>query len=155
LPSLAFPTTSVATTDRFPEADDYAGYMDQSELSPRAGDWIKYWRAPTSAEREAYVDAADDYDLLRDEPETAWLLILEIHRQDQSMAIKQVLSAGLVEDLLALHGDAFIDRVETKAQQDPQFAKLLGGVWKFTMSDAVWTRLQAVWDRRGWDGTPE
>jgi hypothetical protein len=130
--------------------------MNQIELASLAGDWIKYWHAAQgSGDRERYADATDLYDLQYNEPETLWLLILEIHHQDQSIAIQQVLSAGPVEDLLAQHGDAFIDRVEVEARQDPQFAKLLGGVWKNSMSDAVWNRLQAVWNRRGWDGIPK
>jgi hypothetical protein len=59
-----------------------------------------------------------------------------------------------VEALLAKHGDSFIDRIETQARFDSKFAKLLGGVWKNRMSDANWNRLQAVWDRSGWDGIP-
>lgn len=69
------------------------------------------------------------------------------------MPIQRVLSAGPIEDLLARHGDVFIDRVEHGASGDPNFAKLLGGVWKNSMSDAVWERLQAVCDRRRW-GAP-
>ncbi|HEV2577058.1 MAG TPA: hypothetical protein VGU25_07590 [Acidobacteriaceae bacterium] len=130
--------------------------MNQNELASLASDWIKYWHAPKdSPDRALYADATDLYDLEYNDPETLWLLILEIHHQDQSIAIQQVLSAGPVENLLGHHGNAFIDRVEAEARRDPQFAKLLGGVWKYTMSDAVWTRLQAVWDRRGWDGIPE
>jgi hypothetical protein len=130
--------------------------MNQSELVSLAEDWIRHWHSPNgSADRERYSDAADLYDLQYNKPEMLWLLILEIHRQDQSIAIQQVLSAGPVEVLLAQHGDAFIDRVEVEAGRDPLFAKLLGGVWKNDMSDAVWSRLKAVWDRRGWDGIPE
>ena len=29
------------------------------------------------------------------------------------------------------------------------------GVWQNTMPDEIWARIQAVWDRRGWDGIPE
>jgi hypothetical protein len=52
-------------------------------------------------------------------------------------------------------GEQFIDRVEIMARFDPSFAKALGGVWQNGMSDEVWARLQAVWDRRGWDNIPE
>lgn len=57
-----------------------------------------------------------------------------------------------MEDLLSGHGAQFIDRVEAQARSDPQFAMFLGGVWRFQMADEVWARVQAVWDRRGWDG---
>jgi hypothetical protein len=51
--------------------------------------------------------------------------------------------------------DELIDRIEAEARIDASFARLLGGVWKARMSDPLWERVQAVWDRRGWDGTPE
>jgi len=65
------------------------------------------------------------------------------------------LSAGPLEDLLAMHGPAIIDRVEAEAARDPTFAKLLGGVWQNRMTDEVWARVQAARDRRGWDGNPD
>ena len=128
--------------------------MNQVDLGLLADNWVEYWHGD-SAKRIELSGATDLYDLTYEEPEKLWLLILEIHHRDQSIAIQQVLAAGPVEDLLAKHGDTFIERVEAEARRDPQFAKLLGGVWKSTMSDAIWDRLQAVWDRRGWDGIPE
>jgi hypothetical protein len=130
--------------------------MNQAELCSLADAWINYWHAPKgSPGREINAWAADLYDLEHNEPEMLWLLILEIHRRDQSAAIQEVLSAGPIEDLLTKHGENFIDRVQAEARKDPLFAKVLGGVWQNRMSDAVWKRLQSVWDRRGWDGIPE
>lgn len=128
--------------------------MKHTDLGLLADNWIAYWHGD-SAKRVELSEVTDLYDLTFEEPEKLWLLILEIHHRDQSITIQQVLSAGPVEDLLAKHGDTFIERVEAEARRDPQFAKLLGGVWKNSMSDAIWNRLQAVWDRRGWDGIPE
>ena len=130
--------------------------MTQEELDNLADNWIRYRYAPRdSAEAEATAWATDLYDLEYDDPETLWLLILNIHGKDQSTRVQEVLSAGPVEDLLAKHGERFIDRVEAEAMKDPKFAHLLGGVWKSGMTDEIWNRLQAVWDRRGWDGIPE
>jgi hypothetical protein len=131
--------------------------MTQNELIRLADAWIAYWHAPNGfSERETHAWAATDlYDLEYGDPETLWLLILEVHRRDKSVAIQQVLSAGPIEDLLAKHGENFIERIEIEARRDPLFANLLGGVWKNCMSDQTWIRLQAVWDRRGWDGIPE
>ena len=95
------------------------------------------------------------FDMILDHPERSWPVILEILARDQGVAIIEVLSAGPLEDLLAKHGPAFIDRVEAEARRNPVFAKLLGGVWKSQMTDEIWARVQAVWDRRGWDGIPE
>ena len=95
------------------------------------------------------------YDLVSGDPQEGWLTILQILRLDQSPSIMENLSAGPLEDLLAMHGPAFIDRVEAEAARDPTFAKLLGGVWQSSMTNEVWARVQAARDRRGWDGVPE
>ena len=94
-------------------------------------------------------------DLIREHPEEAWQVILKIWLLDSSQCIMQTLSAGPVEDLLAEHGEDMIANIESEAKRDPSFAKMLGGVWKYKMTDEVWSRLNAVWDRRGWDGIPE
>jgi hypothetical protein len=88
-------------------------------------------------------------------PHKAWRVILLILSIDQSTKTVQSLSAGEIENLLARNGIEMIALVETEARRDPTFAKLLGGVWKNRMTDEVWSRLQAVWDRRGWDCIPE
>lgn len=95
-----------------------------------------------------------DY-LTRYLPHKAWHVILLIWSMDQSLKTVQSLSAGEIEDLLARNGIEMITLVEAEAQRDPSFARLLGGVWKNRMADEVWSRLQSVWDRRGWDGIPE
>jgi hypothetical protein len=74
---------------------------------------------------------------------------------DQSTETMQSLSAGEIENLLSSNGTEIISLVEDEARRNPNVAKLLGGVWKNQMNDEVWSRLQAVWDRRGWDGIPE
>jgi len=131
--------------------------MTQEEIDRLAKDWIAYWYAPKDSELRIQLHWATEreYDLLDGDPETLWKLILAIHSLDQSPRIDKVLSAGPIEDLLAKHGESFIDHVEAEARRDPTFASTLGGVWKNNMTDEVWERLQAVWDRRGWDGTPK
>jgi hypothetical protein len=130
--------------------------MTHEELNNLADNWIRYRHASrNSPEAEATAWATDLYDLEYDDPETLWLLILNIHGKDQSPRVQEVLSAGPVENLLDKHGERFIDRIEAEARKDPKFAKLLGGVWKSGMSLDIWERVQGVWDRRGWDGIPE
>jgi len=87
------------------------------------------------------------------QPKILWAMILAIHARDQSMHIQGVLSAGPLENLLALHREEFVESVELEARRDPSFAKLVGGVRKNQMSETVWKRIQAVWDLRGWDKT--
>lgn len=94
-------------------------------------------------------------DLIDKDPQTAWDVILTILKTDQSPIIMADLSAGPLEDLLVRHGEQFIDTIEAEVKKNEKFAKLLGGVWKNKMKDEIWNRVQAVWDRRGWDGNPE
>lgn len=130
--------------------------MTDAELAALAEGWIAYWTAPKdSPEREAHWWAPErEYDLVREEPDQAWILILEILRRNNTAEILEVLSAGPLEDLLAKHGNYVIERVESEAKSNPSFATLLGGVWKNAMADDIWVRVQNVWDRRGWDGIP-
>ena len=93
--------------------------------------------------------------MTHESPDEAWDFILSTLTQDSSPKILRMLSAGPLEDLLAYHGHLIIDRAEAEARRNPLFAKLLGGVWQNIMPDDIWTRVQAVWDRRGWDGIPE
>jgi hypothetical protein len=135
--------------------------VSDEEIDRVAQAWRDYWIADAGSDSEvrASLSWATDraFDLVYDDngSEDLWRMILAVHRKDHSIQIQQVLSAGPLEDLLVKFGDFFIERVEREARLDPKFAKLLGGVWKRTMADSIWARVQAVWDRLGWDGIPE
>lgn len=51
-------------------------------------------------------------------------------------------AAGPLEDLLANHDFQFIDAVEVEARQDRRMFWALGAVWKNSMTDAVWERVE-------------
>ena|ERR1039457_1372368 len=89
------------------------------------------------------------YDAVHDTPEVAWPAILEILKRGLAEEQLSVLAAGPLEDLLACHGEQFIDRVELEARRNPSFNHLLGGVWQNQMSQDIWTRVQkarrAIW----------
>lgn len=123
------------------------------DLGSLAEAWVQHWQEPEGSDaRESLSWATDrEWDLVREDPDAAWFLILDILRRNKSIEIAEVLSAGPLEDLLAKHGNDVIERVERQAKSSPEFASLLGGVWKNAMTDDVWNRVQAVWDRRGWD----
>jgi hypothetical protein len=134
------------------------GVVTEEALNNLADTWVRHWHATKYSEErsETFWAVQETFDLFFDGgSEELWQLILKIHERDHSIAIQRVLSAGPIEDLLSEFGEQYIERVEDKARKDPAFAKLLGGVWQSSMSDEVWVRLQAVWDRRGWDGIPE
>jgi hypothetical protein len=80
----------------------------------------------------------------REAPEVAWQAIVALSREaltDQQIA---VLAAGPLEDLLAYHGPAFIDRVEREARVYRAFRQLLGGVWRNSIAEPVWHRVEAI-----------
>jgi hypothetical protein len=131
--------------------------MTTSELRPLAERWVAYRKADKdSPEREALFWVNERvWELVADEPLLAWAMILEVLKIDSSNKIQEVLAAGPLEDLLATHGPLIIESVEREAKDNAKFAQLLGGVWQYTMTEDIWARVQAVWDRRGWDGIPE
>ena len=55
-----------------------------------------------------------------------------------------MLSAGPLEQLLGNHGPEFIEVVQQQAIDDPAFARLLGGLYRFRMSDDIWGRVTAI-----------
>jgi hypothetical protein len=82
------------------------------------------------------------YDVVHDAPEVAWSAILEILQRELTEDQLAVLAAGPLEDLLAVHGPAFIERVEREANRNPRFNQLLGGVWQNEMKSEIWERIQ-------------
>jgi hypothetical protein len=123
--------------------------MDVSEITSYANEWIEGWSRPDA---EHAADAALDIDLPRKKPEVCWKVILEVLDRidaEPSNRLFQVLAAGPLENLLAAHGDAFIDRVESEAASNSRFALLLGGVWQHNMSSELWSRVQAC-QREAW-----
>ncbi len=80
--------------------------------------------------------------VLSDAPETAWAAVLKLLERDLTEKQLALLAAGPLEDLLAMHGLQFIERVEQEAERSPRFNHLLGGVWQNRMSQEVWERVQ-------------
>lgn len=134
--------------------------MNKNEKDELINTWIKLTKiASEVGYQDPQVDicfwAAEKMNkLVYSDPNTAWDIILTILKIDQSPIIVMNLSAGPLEDLLVYHGEETIRKVETEAKKNEKFAKLLGGVWKNKMKDEIWNRVQAVWDRRGWDKNP-
>lgn len=124
---------------------------------------VEEWLLWANWQADHRNDGVQNYDLIgfdefdwisKEHPEHAWQGILATLADERSKPHLAVLAAGPLEDLLSYHGPAFIERVEQEAAKNPAFASLLGGVWQFEMTDEIWARVQAVWDRRGWDGIP-
>lgn len=129
------------------------GVMTDRSPSEIAEEWLHVWSGTNPpAIGPGVGDSILDWELPRDFPELAWSCILVILEHmgppadDRRFA---VLAAGPLEDLMDLHGEAFIDRAEAEARRNPRFAMLLGGVWRSEISEPVWARMSSV-AMRGW-----
>jgi len=109
-------------------------------------DLTRAWIADCTDEGDASQKwaARELNDLVRDEPDRAWNIILALAERVSKPEDKSVLAAGPIEDLLSKHGSTFIDRVEQRAKSNPMFNYLLGGVWRSGMTENIWNRLQAA-----------
>jgi hypothetical protein len=85
--------------------------------------------------------------LVREQPEQGWLMILrlvELSPDDRTLAS---VAAGPLEDLLALHPRAFIDRVEHQSRTDARFRRCLSGVWGWSsIPEDVQVRMRRTWE---------
>jgi len=112
-------------------------------------DWQRFYQQqlPTPAEHNCNLPefwaVAMLNELAHNEPDTAWLLILELIRQPLSDDAFGCLAAGPLNSLIEYHGPALIERVEDEARANPAFRRLLGGVWESGTPD-VWARVERV-----------
>jgi len=121
--------------------------MDEIDLNTIADAWIAGEAAEAGTpERESNWWAITQVMgwSLKGELERLWQFILIAYRRDISEKVLANLAAGPLEDLLVIAGPGYIDRVEQLAKEDDKFSRLLGGVWRNSMTDEVWSRVQAV-----------
>src|SRR5437868_1646945 len=90
-------------------------------------DYTLAWTGQGDASHSWASDELDD--VVREEPERAWPIILSLIRPSPSNRFLAIVAAGPLENLLCDHGAAFIDRVEHLAEQDRHFRHALAGVW--------------------------
>ena len=84
-------------------------------------------------------------ELARNEPDTAWLLILELITQSLSDDAFGYLASGPLKYLIECHGPAFIERVEEEARSNPAFRRLVGGVCEISNA-GILARVQELHD---------
>jgi hypothetical protein len=93
------------------------------------------------------VDRIDD--IVRQDPEAGWRLIMELLLRSESDYQLACLASGPLETLLAAHGQGFIDRVEHIALSNERFRETLFGVWKNEIPDDVWSRIEQAREQKG------
>ena len=124
--------------------------MNNDHLQRLVDGWLAYQRAQadgTGASEVPVPDALFQFvvevdNLVREDPEQAWRVIQLIFIACGNDLERACLAAGPLEDLLAKHGSAFIERVENAALNDSNFRELLVGVWRNGIANPIWERLQ-------------
>jgi hypothetical protein len=107
--------------------------------------WIRLQYAPDEESKKRLIWAHAALDEICDRtPGECLRLILLITKKDRSDLIASNLAAGPVEDLLSRHGPSIIDAVEQEARRSHNFRSLLGGVWRSTIDEDVWNRVQEL-----------
>ena len=127
--------------------------MHEAELNKLAETWIRAQHTKLSDQDDEirWMDDVLTEWMYVDEESTdlLWRFIQNVYPRDMSDKTISLLAAGPLEHLLAHHGPVYIDQVETLARKDPKFNYLLGGVWRNSMTDDVWERVQkarlSVW----------
>jgi hypothetical protein len=122
--------------------------MNEAELATLVNAWILAHESkegePAYQENWWATQQVMDWGYPDGDPELLWQFIIAAYPKSLSDKVVSVLAAGPVEDLLAKFGDKFIDRVEQLARSEPKFNYVLGGVWKSSMSEGVWERVQRI-----------
>jgi len=110
--------------------------------------WIELQRAPQGSDAHAGLFWAHLKldELIQNNPNDAWLTILEIAMLDDGKFNIENLGAGPLEDLLVYHGPETIAYIEAHVD-DPRIRTLVQHVWKNDMSDEIWVRLRSVAER--------
>lgn len=135
--------------------------MNKEEISKFAEAYIEHYSSPHVWNKENVLVERDNsstqwaedlmFDITYENPKQLLEIILVIIHRDPPNEVVEILAAGPLEDYLAKCGEEVMSKVEEQAKRDKKFRGLLGGVWQNAMSDNVWARVQACWDRSGWD----
>ncbi len=81
--------------------------------------------------------------LIESRPDTAWDFILALIEEAPNEDVLLWIGAGPLEDLLKMHGEAFIAAAEARAMQDPRFLYSLRNVY-IRPEDPIFPRLDAA-----------
>jgi uncharacterized protein DUF6869 len=69
---------------------------------------------------------------MRDDPDGAWQITVELVARASDEDTLGYVAAGALEDLICQHPDAMIDRVGSRARQDARFRQAVARVWGWT-----------------------
>ena len=106
--------------------------------------WIAmHMSAEGSPEYKKHFWAYEELDSLCDvEPLRGLLVIDDIVKTSQDDVVLANLAAGPIEDLLVRHDEYIIEHVVAITKGNPSWHKILRSVWKNSIADEVWDRVQ-------------
>ena len=132
---------------QFGEADfpcRTGGRLDPEKLTAAYRTHVLQDRSGTGAGGAHWSFSCMD-EVIETDPALALDLILSLTDQIEEAEEAGSLAAGPLEDLIARHGEAVIDRIEEVARTSARFRFILSGVWPQRKQDSpVWQRILAA-----------
>ncbi len=83
-------------------------------------------------------------DLCEDKPQDAWEVILALVGEAKSEPLLEAIGAGPLQELMALHGEEYIARVEREAAGNAPFRRAMAGAWLDRDDTPVWARFYEI-----------
>lgn len=77
-------------------------------------------------------------------PDQQWKFVVAAVNSARTEDHLATIAAGPLEHLLIKHGDEYISLVEMESQNSKAFANAVASVWRNSMNNDVWSRLQAI-----------
>jgi len=90
-------------------------------------------------------------ELSEDRPSEALEAIIQVLKLDATAPVIEYLSAGPLEQLLLKRGETVMPRIEELAPLEPALRRALGGVWKSSIPETVWSRVERLRDLSYWN----
>jgi hypothetical protein len=104
-------------------------------------EYIEYGVTPLKEVRWGW--ASDRmFNIIQGAPDIAWAIVTHLIDLAPSDDALGYFAAGPLEDLLSEHGPYLIARVENRARDNPRFLRAIQALWRLSMTDEVWARVQ-------------
>jgi hypothetical protein len=124
-------------------ASDYWEQFEESDWQDFARRWLAETRGNASDDQDEVRQAVVSMNFTA-RPELQWRFILMAVSFAESDDELSHIAAGPIEHLLGWHGEDYIHLVEEQAAADMKFARTLRGVWRYKMSNEVWSRVERL-----------
>lgn len=122
---------------------DYWEQFEQSEWEDFARSWLAEIRSNLPDDESEAGQAVVSMNFTA-RAQLQWQFILTAVSLAESDTELSYIAAGPVEHLLGWHGEDYIGLVEEQAAANPKFARMLTGVWRYRMSEEVWSRVEQL-----------